>query len=314
MMNSTTPAVTTQATDKKSKRVRSLMRGETLAGLLFVSPMLIGVSVLVLIPIIATFVLSFADWNFVAGFKGLKWVGVDNFEKLFKDANFLKSLKNNFLFLLTVPIYLFISMLLAIVIDRYVYWKSYFKVAYFMPYISSIVAVAVVWRVLFEPSFGPINEFLKSIGISDPPKWIADPNFALISIMMISIWISIGFNMIVYLAGLQSIPKDLYEAASIDGANDFTKFSRITVPLLSPTTFFLLITGIISTFKVFDLIAVLTQGGPINSTSMIVWYLYDTAFQNLKIGYASSMAVILFVIVLFITFAQWVGQKKWVNY
>lgn len=313
-MNST---ATTAASDRKKlsrSNKKALQRKETLAGFLFVSPMLIGVTILTLIPIIATFVLSFADWNFVAGMNGLKWVGFKNFINLADDATFLKSLGNNAVFLLTVPIYLAISMGLAIIIDKNVYLKSYFKVAFFMPYISSVVAVAIVWQVLFHPSAGPINQFLRSIGISNPPLWIADPSYALISVMMISVWVSIGFNLIIYLAGLQSIPKDLYEAADIDGANGWSKFRKITLPMLSSTTFFLLITGIISTFKVFDLIAILTKGGPLNSTSMLVWYLYDTAFGNLKIGYASAMAVALFACVLLITLLQWVGQKKWVNY
>ncbi|MBD0382174.1 carbohydrate ABC transporter permease [Paenibacillus sedimenti] len=292
----------------------ALRRQESLAGFLFVSPMLIGVTILTLLPIIATFVLSFADWNFVAGLKGLKWVGADNFTKLFNDDVFIKSLSNNMIFLLTVPVYMIISLVLAILINKYVYWKSFFKVAFFMPYISSTVAVAIVWMVLFHPSAGPVNQFLMSIGIQNPPKWLADPSFALSSVMMISVWVSIGFNMIIYLAGLQSIPKDLYEAAEIDGAGAWVRFTRITFPILSPTSFFLLVTGIISTFKVFDLIAVTTSGGPLNSTSMIVWNLYDTAFINLRVGYASSMAVVLFALVLAITVLQWFGQKKWVNY
>jgi len=295
-------------------RRKSLERSETLAGFLFVSPMLLGVFVLVLLPIVATFVLSFADWNFVAGWDGIDWIGFDNFRKLLEDSLFIRSVRNNLIFLLAVPVYMIISMMLAVLIDRYVYMKGYFKVAYFMPYISNIVAVAVVWQVLFHPSYGPINQTLKALGMSDPPKWIADPHFALASIMMITVWISIGFNLIVYIAGLQSIPRDLYEAADIDGASGWTKFVRITVPLLSPTSFFLLVTGIISTFKVFDIIAVLTQGGPIGSTSMMVWYLYDQAFTNLKIGYASSVAVVLFVFVFLITLGQWAAQKKWVNY
>jgi multiple sugar transport system permease protein len=312
-MNPTSAAA---VAEKKLSRQRKgkLQRNETLAGFMFVSPMLIGVTILVLLPIVATLILSFSDWNFIMGFNGFKWAGLTNFEHLAKDPIFLKSFRNNVIFLLTVPIYLIISLLLAIVIDKHVYMKGFFKVAYFMPYISSTVAVAIVWQVLFHPSAGPINQFLISIGISDPPKWIADPNYALLSVMMISIWVSIGFNLIVYIAGLQSIPKDLYEAADIDGASGWVKLSRITLPLLSPTTFFLLITGVISTFKVFDLIAVLTQGGPVQSTSLIVWYLYDTAFTNLKIGYSSSMAAVLFVCVLVITALQWLGQKKWVNY
>ncbi|SDC63519.1 multiple sugar transport system permease protein [Paenibacillus sp. UNCCL117] len=299
---------------KVKYKASALRRQESLAGFLFVSPMLIGVTVLTLLPIIATFVLSFGDWNFVAGLNGFKWVGLDNFTKLFADDSFLISMRNNFIFLLTVPIYLAISMVLAILINKYVYMKGFFKVAYFMPYISNVVAVAIVWQVLFHPSAGPVNQFLMSIGIDNPPKWIADPAYALLSVMMISVWISIGYNMIIYLAGLQSIPKDLYEAADIDGANAWVQFRSITLPMLSSTTFFLLITGIISTFKVFDLIAVLTAGGPIQSTSMLVWYLYETAFINLRIGYASSMAVVLFGCVLIITLLQWLGQKKWVNY
>ena len=278
-------------------------------GIAFVSPMLIGVIILVLFPILATLVLGFADWNFVQGWDGIQWVGFQNFRQSLEDDMFIKSVRNNILFLLTVPVYMIISMTLAILIDRFVYMKGYFKVAYFMPYISNIVAVAVVWQVLFQPSYGPINEILRTLGISDPPKWIADPNFALISIMLISIWISIGFNLIIYIAGLQSIPKDLYEAADIDGANGWTKFRRIT-PLLSPTSFFLLVTGVISTFKVFDIIAVMTQGGPIGSTTMMVWYLYDTAFVNLKVGYASSIAAVLFGFVMLITLGQWVARRS----
>ncbi|MFX3636193.1 MAG: carbohydrate ABC transporter permease [Candidatus Pristimantibacillus sp.] len=292
----------------------NLQKKEVIAGLIFIGPMLIGVTILTLIPILATFVLSLSDWNFIAGFDGMKWAGFDNFQRLAGDAAFIKSLKNNALFLLTVPVYLAVSMFLAILIDKHVYMKGYFKVAYFMPYISSVVAVAIVWQVLFHPSAGPVNQLLMSLGIENPPKWIADPKYALPSLMMISVWTSIGFNMIVYIAGLQSIPKDLYEAADIDGANTWVKFKSITFPQLSSTSFFLMVTGIISTFKVFDLIAVLTKGGPLSSTSMIVWYLYDAAFVNLKIGYASSMAVILFACVLFITVLQWIGQKKWVNY
>ncbi|AYB46316.1 carbohydrate ABC transporter permease [Paenibacillus lautus] len=299
---------------REDKSRGSLQRGENLWGIAFVSPMLIGVIILVLFPILATLVLGFADWNFVQGWDGIQWVGFQNFRQLLEDDMFIKSVRNNVLFLLTVPVYMMISMTLAILIDRFVYMKGYFKVAYFMPYISNIVAVAVVWQVLFQPSYGPINEILRTLGMSNPPKWIADPNFALISIMLISIWISIGFNLIIYIAGLQSIPKDLYEAADIDGANGWTKFRRITLPLLSPTSFFLLVTGIISTFKVFDIIAVMTQGGPIGSTTMMVWYLYDTAFVNLKVGYASSIAAVLFGFVMLITLGQWAAQKKWVNY
>lgn len=183
-----------------------------------------------------------------------------------------------------------------------------------MPFISSFVAVAVLWRVLFHPNNGPINGFLKSIGIDQPPLWLADPSYALVSVMIIMVWASLGFNMIIFLAGLQNIPTDLYEAADIDGASKVRQFFSITLPLLSPTTFFLLITGIVASFKAFDLIMVLTNGGPAGSTSVIVFYLYEVAFIQLNSGYASAMGIALLFFILVITLFQWIGQKKWVNY
>jgi multiple sugar transport system permease protein len=299
-----------------ARRKSSALSSESLAGLLFVSPMLLGLCLLTLIPILIMLVLAFADWNIVMGLdlKSFAWVGLDNFAKLVEDSNFLQAVRNNVYFLLSVPVSLAISLGLAMVINSGVLLKNFFKVVFFLPYISSVVAVATVWQVLFHPSKGPVNGFLHAIGIQHPPAWIADPSTALLSLMMISIWITIGFSMIIYLAGLQNIPKDLYEAADIDGAGRWGKLRNITIPMLSPTTFFLLITGVIGTFKVFDLVAVLTKGGPAGSTSVLVWEIYDEAFVNLKVGYASSMSVILLIIVLVITVAQWVGQKKWVNY
>ncbi|WP_058307018.1 carbohydrate ABC transporter permease [Gracilibacillus massiliensis] len=295
-------------------RKSKIEKDENFIGFLFVSPMLLGISVIVLFPIIATFILAFADWKFITGIDQLKWIGFENFINLANDEKFIKSVINNAIFILTVPITMMCALFLAVIIDKNVYLKSYFKVAFFMPYISSVVAIAVVWQVLFHPSQGPINQVLMTFGIQNPPTWISDPNFALISLMIIHTWISIGFSLIVYIAGLQSIPKELYEAADIDGANSWYKFRNITVPLISPTSFFLLITGIIASFKAFDLIAVLTQGGPLNSTTMLVWHLYERAFLDLDVGYASAIAVVLFLFVFTITILQWVGQKKWVNY
>jgi multiple sugar transport system permease protein len=287
---------------------------ETAAGYVFIGPMMLGVIVLTIIPLIAGMLLSLVDWNFVSGFNQMKFVGLNNFIRLFQDETFITSFKNNILLLFVVPATMLFSLLIAIVLNKKVYFKDAFKVIYFMPYISSVVAVAAVWRVLMHPSYGPINQFLQSVGIDNPPKWLADSNFSLLSVMIIMVWVQIGYNLIIYIAALQNIPKDLYEAADIDGANVWEQFRNITVPMLSPTTFFLLVTGVIGTFKAFDLIAVLTQGGPAGSTSVIVYYLYETAFINLKTGYASAMAVILLLFVLFLTFMQWLGQKKWVNY
>lgn len=287
---------------------------EAIAGYLFVTPLMLGLIILTLIPVLGSLLLSFTNWNFVAGLGGIKFAGVDNFIRLFHDDAFMKSLLNNLLFIITVPVTIIVALLLAILIDKQVFLKDLFKVIYFLPYISSIVAIAMVWQVMFHPSLGPVNQFLMSLGWDNPPKWLADINYALPSLMLIQIWIQLGYNIIIFIAGLQSIPKDLYEAADIDGANSWRKFRNITVPCISPTTFFLLVTGVIGSFKIFDLIQVLTQGGPANSTTVIVYELYDTAFNQLKTGYASSMALVLFLICLIITALQMLAQKKWVNY
>lgn len=301
---------------RKNAKKRTPFSGwqENLAGYAFIAPMFIGTSILVLFPILASFVLSFTDWNFVAGYENAEFVGFENFSKLLTNALFLKGLLNNILLLLAIPVTLILSLGLAVIINKYVYLKDLFKVIYFMPFISSIVAVAVVFQVLFHPTKGPVNQFLLSIGIDNPPGWIADVNFALPSVMLIMIWTSIGFNLIIYLAGLQNIPIELYEAAQIDGATPWYQFLKITIPLVSPTTFLLLVTGVISSFKVFDLIIVLTNGGPANSTITPVVYLYQQAFIELRTGYASAISLVMFVIILIITYIQFIGQKKWVNY
>lgn len=306
------PSTREVAPISKSKRKRK--RKETGMGYLFIGPMMIGVIVFTLLPMIFSFVLSFTQWSFVTGFDRIKFNGLDNFRHLFQDDVFMKSLGNNFIMLLAVPIGMAIALVLGVIISNHVYAPGAFKVIYFMPQISSVVAVAVVWQVLFHPSYGPVNGFLMAIGIDNPPKWLADPSYALPSVMMLMIWIDLGVSLIIYIAGIKNIPADLYEAATIDGASKMAQFRSITFPLLTPTTFFLLVTGIIGNFKSFALIKVLTDGGPANSTSVVVYDMYQTAFIDLQTGYASSMVMILFIVVLGITAVQWLGQRLWVNY
>ncbi|MEK3714111.1 sugar ABC transporter permease [Paenibacillus sp. FSL R7-0333] len=299
---------TPTAGSRKRKRIEAGM------GYFFTGPMLLGVLVFTLIPMIFSFMLSFTKWSFVTGFDKIRWSGLDNFRQLFQDEVFLKSLGNNFIMLLAVPVGMAIALILGVIITSHVYAPGAFKVIYFMPQISSVVAVAVVWQVLFHPSYGPVNGFLSAIGVDNPPKWLADPTYALPSVMLLMIWIDLGVSLIIYIAGIKNIPADLYEAATIDGASKLAQFRSITFPLLTPTTFFLLVTGIIGNFKSFALVKVLTDGGPANSTSVVVYDMYQTAFVDLQTGYASSMVMILFVIVLAITGLQWLGQRYWVNY
>ncbi|MEK3876943.1 carbohydrate ABC transporter permease [Paenibacillus sp. FSL M7-0420] len=287
---------------------------DNIAGYLFIAPMLILTVTLVIIPILLSGVISFSNWNFVSGLDGFQFIGLDNYTRLVQDESFHRSLYNNLIMIAVVPVAMFLALVLAVLINKATYFKTFFKVIYFMPFISSFVAIALLWRVLYHPNNGPINGFLRSIGIEHPPMWLADPKFALISVMIIMVWTSLGFNMVIYLAGLQNISRDLYEAADVDGASPLRQFFRITLPMLSPTSFFLLITGVVGSFKVFDLIMVLTGGGPAGSTSVIVYYLYEVAFVNLESGYASAMGIILLILILLVTLLQWVGQKKWVNY
>jgi multiple sugar transport system permease protein len=182
-----------------------------------------------------------------------------------------------------------------------------------MPYVTSVVAISVVWGLLYRPSEGIINSFLRGVGISDPPGWISSTTWALPAVIIIGAWGLIGYTMVLYLAGLQGIPKDLYEASEVDGAGKWTQLLHITVPMLRPTTFFIVITLVITTFQVFGTIYMLTQGGPAVSTSMLSYYIYISAFNFYKFGYASAMAWILFLILLLVTLIQWRQQKKWEN-
>lgn len=298
----------------KASRAGTLQRRETAAGYLFVAPMMIGLIIFTLFPILCSILLSFTDWKFVSGLGKIRFVGLDNFIKLFSDPIFTQSLTNNLILLIVVPVTMLVSLILAVVINGRVYGKSAFKIIFFMPGISSAVAIAIVFQVIFHPTYGPANSMLRALGLENPPLWLADPTYAILSVMFIMVWIDLGYNMLIYIAGLQNIPADLYEAAELDGASTWQKFKNITWPLLTPTTFFLLITGVIGSFKAFNLIKVLTDGGPANSTSTIVYDMYQTAFINLKTGYASSISVVLFLMILLVTALQWLGQRKWVNY
>ena len=297
------------------KKISKLSIKEDISGLLFILPSFSGFLLFILIPVVFSLYLSFCSWNFIEGFSAIKFVNIENYKNLLTDVWFKDSLRNTLIYtFVSVPACTIIGMLIAVIINNYIYFKRIIRTMIFIPYISSVVAICVVWMVLLHPSFGPINEFLRSIGIQNPPKWLTDMKWALPAILIIAIWQQIGYYVIVFLAGIQNIPTDLYEAANIDGANGWEQFWNITVPMLSPTTFFLVIMGLIGSFKVFDQISVLTKGGPGTSTTVIAYYIYKTAFQYFKMGYASAMSWILFIFMFAITVIQWKGQKKWVNY
>lgn len=297
----------------KVKRKQALV--ENVSGYLFLLPSLLGFAIFFLFPVLFSLFLSLSKWNLSAGFSDLKFVGIKNFGTILSDVWFTDSMKNSLIFTAaTVIVGVSISLVLAVILNKMVYFKNPMRVMFFLPYISSAVAVAIVWSIILQPTYGPVNQFLRSLGIQNLPNWLADVQWALPALIGMYIWQNLGYNIVVFMAGLTAINSDLYEAAVIDGAGAFAKFFKITVPMISPTTFFLVIMGIINSFKVFDQVQVLTQGGPGTSTTVLALYIYREAFQFYDMGLASAAAWAMFVIIFVVTIIQWIGQKRWVTY
>ena len=288
----------------KSKAANKLKRKNTLTALSFIAPNFIGFFLFTLVPVVFSLILAFMEWD---SFRSPEFVGMKNFSKMLGDDTFWISLKNTFLYTIgVVPLTLVCSLGLAILLNKKVRGMKFFRTAFFFPYVTSLVAIAVVWNMLFHPTMGPINQFLKFF-IENPPGWTSSSDWALTAIIIVSVWRGMGYYMILYLAGLQSVPKELYEAASIDGANKWQQFHNVTLPSLRPTTFFVSIMLVINCFKIFDLVQVMTAGGPGRATNVLVYQIYNEAFVKFNFGYASAIAMVLFVIVLGIT----VIQFKW---
>lgn len=279
-------------------------------GYAFVAPQLIGLILFSLIPLVQAFLLSFQKWD---GMGAKTWIGLENYIDAFANPDFAKSLVNTLKYTLYfVPLDVFLALLIAMGVKN-VAGKTFYRLFYFMPVVSGSVAVGVIWTWLLNEKTGLINMLLKMAGLPGVP-WLVDKTLVLMSIAMVSVWWNVGYNMVIFLAGLQGIPQTYYEAASIDGANKFQQFRHITLPMVSSTTFFVLITTIISSFQVFDQAFVMTQGGPAKASYTFVYYIYESAFMKFKMGYASANAMVLFVIILLITMFQMWASKKWVNY
>lgn len=297
---------------KMSSKSKRAIRNN-LIGYSFVIPNFVGYFVFIFLPVCFSFVLSVMKWD--GSDMPMQFVGMANFAKLLKDSTFIISLKNTVWYaVFTVPLTLVASLLIAVLLNSKIKGIVAYRTAFFFPYVASLVAVGAVWNMLFQPEFGPVNEFLKFIGIANPPKWCASTDWAMTVIIIVSVWKYMGYYMVVYLAALQGISQDLYEAASIDGATGFKKFRYITIPMLKPTTFFVIIMMTIQCFKVFDLIYVMTGGGPGRSTNVLVNHIYNAAFVDFKFGYASASALVLFAIVLVVTLVQFQGEKKFTDY
>jgi multiple sugar transport system permease protein len=280
---------------------------------LFISPTVIGVCILCIWPIIQSFYYSF---NEIKQFGTPKFVGLNNYIHLFQDPEVANSLGNTFMYvILTVPIGILLSLICAVLLNSKIKFKSFFRCLYFLPVVSTPAAVALVWKWLFAGKFGLINQMLGKVGIQGP-DWLSSPHWVLIAVSIVGIWSSVGYNMIILLAGLQNIPKELYEAAEIDGAGPFGKFRFITIPLVSPTTFFVMITSIISALQVFDTIYMMVKptSPSFSKVESIVYLFYRDTFQFYNKGYGSTIAAVLFIIIMAITIIQMKLQKRWVVY
>lgn len=294
---------------------KSYKKSNRYIGYLFIAPNVIGVTVFMLIPFLFSLVLVFSQWNHLKGITAIEFVGLKNFAKLWGDEWFKESLINNIVYTFVgVPISVLLSLVLAFFLNDKVFGKSIIRAVYFLPYITNGVAVGFVWMLLFQPTSGPINMLLMSLGAKNPPGWLSSTKWALPALIIINIWSTLGYNAVIYLSNMQNISSEIYEAAYVDGATGLKKFIHITVPLLTPATFFLSVTGIINSFKVFDIVASLTQGGPIRSTSVLGYYVYLSAFRYYDMGYASVISWVLFSIIFIITIVQWKLQKRWVFY
>ncbi len=289
-------------------------RKEATQAYLFLAPALIVFLVLILFPVLFSAFLSFTSWKFTDGFEGIKWVGVDNFAKLISDRNFNYALKNTFIYAFTgVPLTLLISLMLAFYLNGKVYGQKVMRAFIFIPHISNMVALALLFRCLFR-SDGIINSFLtNTFGLTEELQWLSSNSLNKIPVILLSTWSSIGYSMIVYIAAMQSISESLYEAASIDGATQRQCFWRITVPLISPTTFFLMIIRMIAVFKIFTSVNVLTGDNVARGNISLIVKIHADAFGNYKFGYASAEAWVLFAIIFAATLLQFWGKKKWVN-
>ena len=274
--------------------------------LYFVSPSLLGCLLFIFIPSVFSFILSFFKWNLISN---IKFAGLNNYIDLFTSEEFHIVLKNTIVYAFFVTVFAtVIPLVLASIINSKIKGTDFFKCSYFLPFITPMIVIAMVWQWIFDPNIGLVNMLFKS-----HLQWLYDENLALGVLIFVSVWKLVGYNMIIFLSGFSSLSSQVYEAAKIDGASNVKTFFKITLPLMSPTIFFVLLITTISSFQVFDLIYLMTQGGPENSTNVLVYWLYKNAFEFFNIGKASAIAYILFIFIFSLTMIQWKLRKKWVS-
>lgn len=300
---------------KKAKSIPRLYNPrESRLAWIFITPYLIGYTLFHFLPLVISFFMSFTDLKYISKLDSVEFVGLNNYIEIFSDDMFKKSMLNSMLFtLMYVPLILIIGLVLAVLVNKNLYVRNLIRSMLFMPYVSNMVAVAVVWSILLDPISGPINMFLRAVGIKDVPMWLMSSDSALFTVTIIAVWQGVGLQFVTYLAALQNVPLELKEAASIDGANKRQIFFHVTLPCIMPTTFLLTITSTIGSLKNFTIIQVMTAGGPGNATTVLPLNIVNTAFSTMRMGYASAQAMVMFAIVMAITAVQWKLQKKYSN-
>ena len=303
--------MTTAGSRKVVRRGGGPLGGEGRWALLFLAPTLIGLAVLSAGPVLATLAISVTKWDLL---QAPQFVGLDNFVQLASDDRFLKALRNTaFYTVVSVPLGMLISLFLALALNQTIRGIAWIRTAYFLPVVTSTIAVALVWQWIYSPDAGLLNQFIGLFGIP-AQKWLSDPTLAMPSIVAMSVWQGLGTSIIIFLAGLQSIPTELLDAASVDGAGRWARFRNIVLPLLTPSIFFTGVLSLIDSFQVFDQVFVLSRPRPTDATITVVYFIYENGFKFFKMGYATAASWILFLIVAVFTAIYFRSQNRWVHY
>ena len=293
------------------RRSLSTERRQALAGYLFIAPAMLIFFVFTLLPVAYALFLSFTNYDV---FTRMDWIGAANYQDVFDDELFWQALQNTLTYTVwSIPLSMAIGLGLAVLLNQKLRGLGIYRTIYYVPVVTSMVAVAMIWIQLFDPLYGVLSNALEGLGLKNI-DWLGDPKLAMPSIIAVSVWKVVGWNMLIYLAGLQGIPETLKEAAAIDGASRWQSFRSITLPLLQPTTFFIFVTSLIGAFQVFDQVYVMTRGGPANATTTLVHQIYKAAFVAFDMGYASAMSFVLFAIILVVSLLSMRALRSEVAY
>jgi multiple sugar transport system permease protein len=289
---------------------------EGLTGYLFILPNVLGFAIFTFLPVFASMLMSFTAWNGMGGLSSIQFNGLGNFRDLMHDELFWKFLWNTVYLMFSLPVSMAGSLILALALNQKIKGITFFRTVYFLPSITAGIALFMMWKWIYNPDYGLLNDLLRNWFKIEGPAWLSDLTWVKPALIICLTWIGIGgTNMILYIAGLQNIPRDFYEAASIDGASSWQRFWAITWPMLTPTTFFIFIMGLIGGFQgYFDLVYIMTGGGPAGASTPIAYYIWQTAFQNFKIGYAAAQAWALFIVIFIITLINWRYSGSKVQY